>query len=302
VQVVVDDVEAHVAGPRDPAHGVQVRAVVVEQRARAVEDPRHLLDRLVEEAERGRVREHEAGRPLVDPLAEHFEVEVAARVGADLLELVSGHRHAGGIRAVSRVGDEDGVPQVALASIGEVRPHEHEAGQLALGSRGRLEGDGVEAGHFGEDLLEAPHELQRTLRAVLLLQRVQVAEAGQRHDPLVHPWVVLHRARAERIEARVDPEGPVGQPGEVTDELGLRQLGQARRARAGELGRHFGDRQVVRRERGGATARARLLEDEQGRELRHGGAHAPSTSASRSISAVVRFSVTATSRTSSRPS
>ena len=35
-------------------HGVQVGAVVVEERANVVEDPRHLLDALVEEPERRR--------------------------------------------------------------------------------------------------------------------------------------------------------------------------------------------------------------------------------------------------------
>jgi hypothetical protein len=66
VQVDVDDVEAHVSGPRDPADGVEVRAVVVHEGAGAVEDPRNLFDPLVEQAERRRVGEHEAGRRLVD--------------------------------------------------------------------------------------------------------------------------------------------------------------------------------------------------------------------------------------------
>ena len=49
MQIDVDDVEAHVAGTRDAAHGVQVRAVVVEERAGLVEDRGNLLDVLVEE-------------------------------------------------------------------------------------------------------------------------------------------------------------------------------------------------------------------------------------------------------------
>ena len=81
VQVDVDDVEAHVAGPRDPADGVQVRAVVVEERAGVVEDLRDLLDVLVEEAERRRVRQHQPGGALVHLRAQVVEVEVAARVG-----------------------------------------------------------------------------------------------------------------------------------------------------------------------------------------------------------------------------
>src|SRR3712207_9392568 len=45
VQVDGDDVEAHVARAREPAHGVEVRAVVVHDRARRLENARDLLDR-----------------------------------------------------------------------------------------------------------------------------------------------------------------------------------------------------------------------------------------------------------------
>jgi hypothetical protein len=69
VQVDVDDVEAHVPGPRDPAHGVQVRAVVVQKRSGFVEDLRDLLDVLVEEPECGRIRQHEPGGPFIHHLA-----------------------------------------------------------------------------------------------------------------------------------------------------------------------------------------------------------------------------------------
>src|SRR3712207_8645406 len=47
------------SGPRDAAHGVQVRAVVVHERAGFVEHSRDLLDVLVEEPERRRIREHQ---------------------------------------------------------------------------------------------------------------------------------------------------------------------------------------------------------------------------------------------------
>ena len=46
----MDDVEAHVARAGAADDGVQVRAVVVEERAGVVEDARDLLDSLVEEA------------------------------------------------------------------------------------------------------------------------------------------------------------------------------------------------------------------------------------------------------------
>ena len=104
------------------------------------------------------------------------------------------------------VGDDDLAPLLRLAAVLEVRADEHQARQLALRAGRRLQRDRVEARHLGEDLLQAPLELERALRAVLVLQRMEVREAGQRHEPLVDARVVLHRAGAERVEARVDAE------------------------------------------------------------------------------------------------
>ena len=79
----MDDVEAHVPGPRDPDDRVQVRAVVVEECPSVVEDRSDLLDALVEEPERRGIREHEPGRALVHLAAEILEVEVPARIRLD---------------------------------------------------------------------------------------------------------------------------------------------------------------------------------------------------------------------------
>ena len=139
-----------------------------------------------------------------------------------------------------------------------------EAGQLALRAGGRLERDGVEPGDLGEDLLQAPHELERALRALLLLQRMERREAGERREPLVDARVVLHRAGAERIEAVVDAEVARRELGEVADELELGDLGQARRLLRGAAPRGTcasgrpSWRGMARR----AAARLRLLVDE----------------------------------------
>jgi hypothetical protein len=60
-------------------------------------------------------------------------------------------------------------------------------------------------------------------------------EAPERREALVDPRVVLHRAGAERIEARVDAEVARGELGEVSDELELRHLRKPRRLAAPEL-------------------------------------------------------------------
>jgi hypothetical protein len=139
VQVDVDDVEAHVAGPRDPADRVQVRAVVVHQRARTVEDRGDLLDVLVEQPERRWVGQHQPRGVLVDLAAQVLDVDVPARVGLDRGELVAGHGHARRIRAVGGVGNDDLTPLLALATVGEVGAHQQQTGQLALRAGGRLQ-------------------------------------------------------------------------------------------------------------------------------------------------------------------
>ena len=55
-------------------------------------------------------------------------------------------------------------------------------GQLALRAGRRLERDRREPGDLGQDLLQPPHQLERALGALLLLVRVQVAEAGQQRE------------------------------------------------------------------------------------------------------------------------
>src|SRR5262249_35655692 len=117
-------------------------------------------------------------------------------------------------------------------------------------------------------------------------------EAGEVDDALVHARVVLHRARAERIEARVDTERAGREMREVADEFWLGDLGKPRWALATKVVRELGHRQRARRQARRAPALLRFLVDQL---------HPASTSARRSMSASVRFSVTQTSSASSMP-
>ena len=135
-------------------------------------------------------------------------------------------------------------PRSAKAARISIRP-----GELALRAGRGLERDRGQPGDLGEDLLQLPHQLERALRALVLLQRMQVAEAGQADGPLVDARVVLHRAAAERVEARVDPEVAVGERREVAHDLVLGHLREPRRPLAPKLGGQLGHRQVVRRAR-----------------------------------------------------
>ena len=90
VQVEVDDVEAHVARARAPHHRVEVRAVVVERRARVVDERGDLLDVRVEQPERVRVGEHQAGDVVARLGACRSSTSTPPRAfGADLDDLVA---------------------------------------------------------------------------------------------------------------------------------------------------------------------------------------------------------------------
>src|SRR5262249_3583469 len=160
-----------------------------------------------------------------------------------------------------------------------------------------------------ENLLQPPHELKRSLRVLVVGVRVQVAETGQRGQALVYPRVVLHRAGAERVEARVDAERAVRESRDVPYDLRLRELGEPRRTRAAERLGQLRHRELGARRTSGSPPRARALEDQRRRAPRGAGlgrdAHphtSSSTLARRSTSATLFFSVTAASRTSSMPS
>src|SRR5450759_4506982 len=271
VGVEVHHVEAHVAGPADAEHGVDVGAVVVEQAAGVMHEPGDLRDVLVEDAEGVGIGEHETGEIVVKQLPERLKVDAAAGVAADGDGLVPRHDDAGRVRAVGGVGDDD-APGVAPLRVMRGADDE-QAGELAVGAGRRLESGGVEAGDLGQPPLELVHELERALDERLRLVRMQAGEALQTADHLVDPGVVLHRAGAERIAAALDAEVERRQVREVTQEVQFADLGETRRGRAAQAGRH----QLAHRDLGhvgggqavGAPVAARLLVDSAPVRARH---------------------------------
>ena len=92
------------------------------------------------------------------------------------------------------------------------------------------------------------------------LQRVDVGEAGQPRQFLVEARIVLHRARAERVEPAVDRIVLLRQPGEVAHHLRLAEPRQADRADAFELA-EAGDKRRRLGQIDAAPPRRILLED-----------------------------------------
>jgi 2C-methyl-D-erythritol 2,4-cyclodiphosphate synthase len=89
VQVEVHHVHAEVAGARLADERVHVGAVHVEQRALGVQDVGDLVDFALEDADRGRVGEHQRGDVFVHHALEFGEVDHAQRVRLEVRDLVA---------------------------------------------------------------------------------------------------------------------------------------------------------------------------------------------------------------------
>ncbi len=193
------------------------------------------------------------------------------------------------------VRDQD-LRALRLAALPVVGAHHQQRGQLALGARRGLQRHGREAADLGQPALERVQDRQVALHGRRVLQRVRLGEAGQAGHALVELRVVLHGARAERVEAAVDAEVALRQPQVVAHHVELRELGEAvvaaHELRGQRLLRHVAGGQI----QAGAAGDAELV---QGR-LAHARPPAPAViaaSARTSASTSERrcSSVTATS-------
>ena len=133
---------------------------------------------------------------------------------------------------------------------------------------GRVQRDVRQPRDLGQRVLKAPHQLQRALRAGGVLERVELGVAGERGDPFVELWVVLHRAGTERIEAGVEVEVALRQAVVVPHDLGLA------RPRAGGVARRGAApvRAVRRAGAPGRRARARRTPGDRGVSARRSSA------------------------------
>ena len=107
-----------------------------------------------------------------------------------------------------------------------VGAHDQHAGQLAVGASGRLQGHPREAADLFEHFLQRVHQQQVALHRLERLERVGEGEARQAGGIFIHARVVLHGARAERIEAAVDAVVQLREVGKVADDAHFRYFGE----------------------------------------------------------------------------
>ena len=162
VQIHVNDVETHVARANLAENGVQIRAVVVQEPARVVNDARDLLDSVLEHAQGGRIGEHDRGRFMAYRRLQRVDVDIAVPIARNLGDAAAAHRGGGGIRAVRGLRHDDLATSriIALSMIG---PDHRHARELALRAGHGRETDPLHAGDVLEHLLQLVHAGEKSL-------------------------------------------------------------------------------------------------------------------------------------------
>src|SRR5690606_5192762 len=107
---------------------------------------------------------------------EGCQVDLTIGAGSYLLDLVAGHGGRGGVGAVSTVWYQDHLTRLAFAARTVVGADDEDARQLGVGTGGGLKADGVHAGDGAQVRLKTVEELERALRGLGSLIRMQVLE------------------------------------------------------------------------------------------------------------------------------
>ncbi len=96
--------------------------------------------------------------------------------------------------------------------------------------------DARHAGQGDQPVRQLIDHGERALDRILRLERMDVGKARHPGDFLVEPRIVLHRAAAEREQAKVDRVILPAEPRIMAHRLGLAEAGDAHRAAAFETG------------------------------------------------------------------
>jgi len=162
-----------------------------------------------------------------------------------------------------RIRNQDFLPRISL--LLQIRANHQDSGEFAVRARRWLQRDRVHSGDFDQAFAQQLQDLQRALRELLRLIRMRVRQAFTPRGNFVDARVVLHRARTERIQARIDAVVPSRDARKVANNLDLAHFGQRGRVLADRVAKQFlgvDSRNIERREFVRLLPRRRLLEDQ----------------------------------------
>ncbi|GJC97616.1 putative metal-dependent RNase [Colletotrichum higginsianum] len=201
VEVEMADVGPDLARRADADLGVHVGAVHVHLTTVLVNEVAGLLDTGLEDSVGAGVRDHEGTELVGVLLALGFQVlnvqVTRLLVALDGDDAHAGHGGRGRVGAVGRDRDQADVTLLARLLL-EVLADDAQAGELALGARVGLQGDGVHGGDALELLRQAVDQGRVALELAHGRVGVDRGEAGEGDERHLGRAVQLHGAGSER--------------------------------------------------------------------------------------------------------
>ena len=238
VQIQVDAVKAHIAGAYHAHDGVEVGSVVIAQTAGFVDQTGDLQNVLIEDANGIGIGEHQSGGVFAQHLPEGLQIHTAVGGGGNVHHLIAAHGGSGRVGAVGGVGDDD-LGAAAVAPRLVVLLDEQDAGELAVGAGGRLEGHIRHTGDLTQILLGGLQHVPAAFGGMLGAEGMDAGKAGQGGHLFINPGIVLHGAGAQGIEAAVNAMDLPAQLAVVPGDVGFAHLRQGRRLGPGKSLRQF---------------------------------------------------------------
>ena len=205
VRVEMHEIETHIAWAGVAHDGVGVGAVVVHQAAGFMNRRGDCGDVVFEEPERVRIGHHADGGIGPEDRADIFDADASALAARQRNHVEAAHRGGGRIGAVSGIGHDHFIA-LRFATLFEVFLGDEQCAELGVRTGRRIERERRHAEERAQRAFQLVHHLQRALRELVGRKGVQPSELGPRRDCIVDARIVLHRARAQRIEAEVDAE------------------------------------------------------------------------------------------------
>ena len=148
-------------------------------------------------------------------------------VGGDFPDRVAAHGGGGRVGAVRRIRHDDLAPRGVAARIVVGADHRH-PGEFAVRARHRRHRHAGHAGHVLQHFLQFEHAGEEALAGVVRTGRMACQKLRQHRQRIARARVVLHRARTERIELRVDREVLLAQARVVAHHVEFGYFGQRR--------------------------------------------------------------------------
>ena len=140
VQVDVHNVKAHVARTRRSQHGIEVCAVVIQQRSAGVDELFYLGNGLLKESKCVGVGHHHGGYGVVEQPFQVVNVNDSLRRALHFHHLKAAHGSRSRVGSVGRVGHNH-FRAFSVATALMVTSYHHQAGQLTVSARKRIESE-----------------------------------------------------------------------------------------------------------------------------------------------------------------